>query len=225
MANSKRLYTPKGRLAFAAISRAKKNQRNEDRYGGALLFRVADFTPEEKTLWSAIQEEVRAQSASLGKGKPPRSPFKSGADQVRDDGSFWDGFDEDVIFADFWTKFSATDPDHPLTLVDLDGADVDPRDFYSGCFCRAKFHAYTYVESGNRGVAFGLDGLQWLGEGERFGGGGRGFGDAPPVAGASRPARRTPSETGAPVAGSAPEEQPPERGYQGEDAGGEDMPF
>jgi hypothetical protein len=43
-------------------------------------------------------------------------------------------------------------------------------DFYSGCYARATVTAYAYDKSGNKGVAFGLQNLQKLADGEAFSG-------------------------------------------------------
>ena len=48
---------------------------------------------------------------------------------------------------------------------------TDEEEVYSGCYARVVLNAYAYDQKGNKGVTFGLQAVQKLGEGERFGGG------------------------------------------------------
>lgn len=209
---TKKLFTPKCRLAFAAISRPKLNQRGEERWGAALLFTPSQFTPTERELWSALEEEAKARAAELPKGTKGRLPFRDGADKLKDDGTPWDGFGPGVRYFNVSTKRGPHDPEFPLTLVDSDGEVLEPEAFYSGCWVRAKVNAFTYQEGGNKGVSFGLLALQWLGEGERFGGG-QGFEGAPAVEGAQKAPRRAQRavEQASDEGGSALDDRPPDR--------------
>ena len=47
---------------------------------------------------------------------------------------------------------------------------IDPEEFYAGCWARATITAYSYDVNGNRGVAFGLQNLQFLGDDKSFSG-------------------------------------------------------
>jgi len=47
---------------------------------------------------------------------------------------------------------------------------ISEDDYYSGCYSRATVTAYGYDKAGNKGVAFGLQNLQKLGDGDRFSG-------------------------------------------------------
>jgi hypothetical protein len=47
---------------------------------------------------------------------------------------------------------------------------ISTDDFYSGCYARATITAYGYDKAGNKGVAFGLQNVQKLADGERFSG-------------------------------------------------------
>lgn len=47
---------------------------------------------------------------------------------------------------------------------------MNPQDVYGGAFYRAQIHAYWYDVKGNKGVTFGLDNVQFVRDGEPFGG-------------------------------------------------------
>jgi hypothetical protein len=47
---------------------------------------------------------------------------------------------------------------------------ISEQDFYSGCYARATITAYGYDKAGNVGVAFGLQNVQKLRDGEAFSG-------------------------------------------------------
>lgn len=47
---------------------------------------------------------------------------------------------------------------------------IDQSEFYAGCFARVTFNAYAYDTMGNKGVAFGLNNVQKVKDGEALGG-------------------------------------------------------
>ena len=52
-------------------------------------------------------------------------------------------------------------------LVNAQNEDIiDESDFYAGCYARAAINAYAYDQKGNRGVAFGLQNVQKMKDGE-----------------------------------------------------------
>jgi len=59
-------------------------------------------------------------------------------------------------------------------LFDTDGSDIDEEDsdaLYSGCYVQAIFEAYPYTQD-SKGIAFALQGVKKISDGERLGGGG-----------------------------------------------------
>jgi hypothetical protein len=58
-------------------------------------------------------------------------------------------------------------------IVDADREEImSKEEFYSGCFGRAAINFYAYNQSGNKGIACGLNNLQKLEDGDRLSGGG-----------------------------------------------------
>ena len=45
---------------------------------------------------------------------------------------------------------------------------LDPMEVYSGCYARVSINAYPYSAQGNKGVSFGLNNVQKMGDGESF---------------------------------------------------------
>ena len=57
-------------------------------------------------------------------------------------------------------------------VVDRNKAEIlDSNEVYGGCFCKVNLNAYTFDMSANKGVTFGLNGVQKYSDGESFGGG------------------------------------------------------
>ena len=56
-------------------------------------------------------------------------------------------------------------------IVDEDlNAVLDPTQVYSGCYARVSINAFPYSNSGNKGISFGLNNVQFLQDGEPLGG-------------------------------------------------------
>jgi hypothetical protein len=53
--------------------------------------------------------------------------------------------------------------------ADLDPV-LDPTSVYSGCYARVSINAFPYSNSGNKGISFGLNNVQFLEDGEPLGG-------------------------------------------------------
>jgi len=59
---------------------------------------------------------------------------------------------------------------HKPGVVDEHANDVrDPSKIYGGCYLQATVRPYTYDTEGNKGVAFGLQNVQFVRDGESFG--------------------------------------------------------
>lgn len=56
-------------------------------------------------------------------------------------------------------------------VVDADlNAVLDPTSVYSGCYARVSINAFAYSNSGNKGISFGLNNVQFLADGDALGG-------------------------------------------------------
>lgn len=163
--NTTKTVTPKARIAFAQLFEAKSFDGNPAKFGCTLIFdKEAQASPEFKKM-----KELASNSAKEKWGdKLPatmRSPFRSSSEKEG-----MAGFDEGTVFINVSSK-------NQPRVVDknkVNGAFPliqDASKVYSGAYVRASVNAYAYDQKGNKGVAFGLNNVQFLTDGERLGGG------------------------------------------------------
>lgn len=153
---SDNIITPKFRVSYPNVFRARKNDLNgKDEYSIVALFpKGTDLSALKKAASEAAKEK-------WGDKIPTnlRSPFRDQAEKEKD-GKLPEGYEAGAIF------ISMKSTQRP-GLVDGNRQPViDENDFYAGCFARAQVRAYAYEQKGNRGVAFGLQNLQKMGEGD-----------------------------------------------------------
>lgn len=156
-----RLMSPKFRVSFAHVfTPTAMTEGQTKKYSVVALVKEKEIKGEEKQKMEALkalaQETLKTAfgpKAVFGKGY--RSPFKDGNDKD------YDGY-EDV------TYFTLSSLQRP-GLVDHNREDIiNEEDFYSGCYARATVTCYSYDNTGNKGVAFGLQNLQKLDDGDPF---------------------------------------------------------
>ena len=102
-------------------------------------------------LEAAVAEVVKAEYGA----NPPKKlklPFKDGDEEN------WDGYEGHL--------FIRTTSVRPPKLIDqnrneVTGADIEKM-FYAGCWVRAAVNPFTYDNSGNKGVSFGLQLVQFI---------------------------------------------------------------
>ena len=152
------VLTPKFRASFANVFRPGKamEEGKAPKYSLTMLF--------EK---GADLSKLKAAAAQAAKDKWGDKPPKQMRSPFRDQGEKeFAGYVEGAVF------INATSDKKP-GLVDAKVQDIiDESDFYSGCYARATVRAFAYSKAGNNGVAFGLQNVQKLADGEPLGGGG-----------------------------------------------------
>lgn len=176
MANAKetrKVTTPKFRASFAWVFEPQppmEGSTGEPKYGVTMLFdRAAQKTPAyeamKKLAIAAAKEKFGNKLKDDGNGwfVGLRNPFRDGAEK-----SELEGYGDGVIFVAATTKMQPGLVDQRLNRII--SKDVGEDGFYSGCYARATVTAYGYDKAGNKGVAFGLQNVQKLGDGEAFSG-------------------------------------------------------
>ena len=163
------ILTPVARLSYPSLFKARAMQEGQElKYSAVLLFpKDADL----KSLKQAV-EVATAKKWPDAKKRPAnlRSPFRDGdADRSGTEGY------ENVIFITASNKLRpvVVDQDvHPvLSLPITEDSIAQAEDVvYAGCYVKALVRAYAYDQKGNRGVAFSLEMLQKVKDGERFSG-------------------------------------------------------
>lgn len=163
--------TPKGRVSFASVFKATAmDDKQAKKYSVVLLFpKGADLLEMKKAAMDVAKEKwpqkmpstsdpVKFWDEVKAKGKF-KTPFRDGAEK-----DHLEGYEEGITFVRFSSK-------QKPRVVDAKRNDVEEEEFYSGCWAHLTYTCYSYSESGNQGVAFGLVNLQKVKDDEPFGGG------------------------------------------------------
>jgi len=149
--------TPEFRVSFANVFKPRAFEGQEAKYSVCMLFDKKTDLSELKRLAAEAVNEKWPDSSKRPKGL--RNPFRDGDTEKGDLAGY-----EGKIFINASSKIKPG-------LVDQDVQPIiSEDDFYSGCYARATVTAYAYDTAGNRGVAFGLQNLQKLRDGEAFSG-------------------------------------------------------
>lgn len=152
-----KVTTGKFRSSYANVFVARSIEDGDPMYSITMLFDKDD--PCLKDLKKVAKNAVANKWGS----NPPknlRSPFRDPDDDDKHPGEAYKG--KIYIRASSKTKPGIVDAHR--------NAIIDPNEFYSGCYARATLNAFGYDTKGNKGVSFGLNNLQKLGEGERLDG-------------------------------------------------------
>lgn len=154
--NSLRVITPKARLSYPALFKPAKAMADggEEKFQCELIFPAGTDLSELK---KAANEAARAKWGNKIPAKL-RSPFRSGdEDRVGKDGY------EGAIF------ISCRSKDKPGVVI---GPNREPcmkeSDVYGGCYVRVSVTAFAYDTGGNKGVAFALNNVWKIADGEPF---------------------------------------------------------
>lgn len=152
-----KIITPKFRVSFPQVFEPKGFEGQEPKYSVVMLFDKATDISALKKLAQKAVEERWPDPAKRPKGL--KNPFRDG--DIEKAGM--DGYANTI----FITATSKMKPG----LVDKNAQPIiDQDEFYAGCYARAQLTAYAYDKAGNKGVAFGLQHIQKLEEGEPFSG-------------------------------------------------------
>lgn len=181
-----KLITPEFRVSFANVFRPQaplpgSRPDAKPKYGLTMLFAPgADLSRLKAAAAAAAQEKFGKRLQDPAFAAKLRSPFRDQGEKT------FEGYVKGAIF------INATSQQRP-GLVD---AQVQPiieeSQFYSGCYAIASVNAFAYEQLGNVGVAFGVNNIQKVRDGEPLGGRTRPEADFKPVA---------PAATGAPATG------------------------
>jgi len=181
-----KVLTPKFRVAFPNVFRARRNDLNgKDEYSLVALFpKDADLT----ALKAAAQDAI-IKKFGEDKSKWPqnmRNPFRDQGDRAKKDqqGNEFlpDGFEPGAIYLTLRSNQRPDVVDQSVQSI------IDESEFYGGCWARASISAYAYDTKGNRGVSFGLGNVQKVADDDAFGNKSKAEDDFAPVEGAKKEA-------------------------------------
>jgi len=149
------------RLAYNSVLEPKVSDLDgadkTPKYPAVILIEPND--PLIKLMQEAMME---AANEFFGEGKIPkglRSPIRDGEEKA-----------EEYPFYAGHKFINVTTKNKPGVVDQRNKPITDPDEIYSGCWVRVEINCFAYDRKGNKGVAFGLNNLQKLGDDERFGG-------------------------------------------------------
>lgn len=170
--------TPKFRVSYPNVFKARRNDLSgKDEYSLiALMPKGADLAKLKEVAQKAIVDKWGADKAKWPANL--RSPFRDQADRAKNvDGKMVlpAGYEAGAIFLNLKSS-------QRPGVVDQNVQDIiDETQFYAGCWAIASVNAYAYDNKGNRGVAFGLNNIQKVKDGEPLGNRARPESDFAPV--------------------------------------------
>lgn len=174
------VVTPEGVASFVyAFTPQEPNAQNQlkaPKHSCTILFPAdADLAHLKKLAGDALAKKFGAKMNDADFVAKLRNPFRDQGDKE------FDGYVKGNKYI-----IATSDAQHPPIIVDGNRNDIkEPRHLYAGAKIRLVVSAYAYDTAGNRGVAFGLKGIQKTGDGTPLSGGGAVAADSfSPVAGA-----------------------------------------
>jgi len=159
----KKIITPVFRVSFPNVFEATSYQGGAPKYGVTAVFDPETFSEADKVRWQEMMSP--ADEASLERFKKPLEKLPANFKKPVREGSEKEGlagFGEGLVFCSFTSR-------NKPGIVNVDGVTAieDDADFYPGCYARATINAYAYENVG-KGVAFGLQNLKKIKDGERL---------------------------------------------------------
>lgn len=160
--------TPMFRVSYPQVFEAKLNELSKKaEYSVVALFpKGTDLSGLEKAAKEAMVKRWGVDPKKWPKNR--RSPFRDQVEREKenDEGLKYlpDGHEAGAIFMNLKTK------NRPGLVNASCKPILDETEFYAGCYARAAVVAYAYDAAGNAGVAFGLQHIQKLKDGEPFSG-------------------------------------------------------
>ncbi len=159
-----KVVTPPFRLSFPNLFEKSSFKGSEPKYSCVMIFHPDKFTAADKKQYQEMKRIANEASVDFHKKALKdlpdnfKRPLKDGAEKEH-----LEGYGKGTIFCTASTKQmpgvinKGKDPLHQMT----------PEDMYPGCWCRATVTSYGYDNIG-KGVAFGLQNIQKLGDGQNF---------------------------------------------------------
>jgi len=175
-----KVMTPVFRAAYPNLFKARRNDLSgKDEFSVVAVFKKGeDLTVLRKAAFAAGQEKWGEDRKKWPKNL--RIPFRDQGDRgvEDDDGNMVmpDGYETGAIYMNLKSL-------QKPQVVDQDVQDIlDSSLVYGGCYLKASINAYAYDAAGNRGIAFGLNNVQFVKDGKPFGNRTRAQDDFKPVA-------------------------------------------
>lgn len=171
-----KVVTGKIRLSYVHIWEAFANEDGQEpKYSCVLLIPKTDKT--------TMKDLRAAQQAALEAGKDSRFGGKIPAvwsDTIHD-GDVEADLDRNPEYAGHW-YMSVSSKTRPGIVDNNVQPILDSTEVYSGCYAKVSINCFPFVHSGKKGVSFGLNHVQKVGDGDFLGGRSKAEDDFEPVA-------------------------------------------
>lgn len=169
---SNRAVKAKGRLSYPNLFTPRAiNDQGDPKYSATLLIPKSDtdtVARVQAAIDAAVQDGVdrRIFKGAVDPSRSKYPPLRDG-DSPKDDGT--PRGDE---FAGHWFISAKAPGNKPRpSVVDANVQPVmDESEIYAGCYVNMFVEFYAYENSGNKGIAASLRGVQFVEDGERLGG-------------------------------------------------------
>ena len=143
---------------------APKGSNSDLQYSACLVFsKDTDLSDLKKAAEDAGKAKWVEKYISLKDSGSLRMPFRN--DRLKEK-----GYEPGSVYINVRSKQK---PGIASKYAGTDGKTLvitDPDEVYSGCRVRATLSVFAYDKAGNRGISFGLNNVQKLGDGERLDG-------------------------------------------------------
>lgn len=150
-----KVLTPEFRVSFPNVFTPRAFEGQEAKYSIVMLFpKGTDLSGLRKLAQQAVNEKW---PDATKRPKNMRNPFRDGDVEKSD----MDGYAGHIFI-------SASSKMAPGIVDKNRNAIIDEAEFYPGCYAHATVTCYAYSKMGNSGVAFGLQNIQKLRDGQPF---------------------------------------------------------
>jgi hypothetical protein len=161
------VITPEFRVSYPNVLKARKNDLNgKEEYSVMAIFsKSADLSALKAAAVAAMEKKFGKDKKAWP--KQYRTPFRDQADRGKEDDNgnlvLPDGFEAGAIYLNLKSK------DKPAVMDQRVKPITEEKDFYAGCFAKARINASAYDQAGNKGVSFYLSHIQKTKEGAPLG--------------------------------------------------------
>ncbi len=161
---SKNIMTPEFRASYPKLFKAEKNQLSgKEEFSVVALFKKGqDLSALKKAAEDCLIEKLGPDKTKWP--KKLKSPFRDQSEREKD-GEMPAGHEPGAIFMNLKSTYKPGVVDQNVQPI------IDDSEVYAGCYLRATVRPYYYDQAGNKGVAFGLQNVQKVRDGEPLGGG------------------------------------------------------
>lgn len=153
-----KVTTPPFIVSYPAVFEPKENLNGKMKYSVSMVFPDGtDLSHMKKACKAAIVAKFGPDKSDWP--KKLKLPFRDGNEDKDGEGVYKDA-----------TFVSANSNNRPGIVDKNMNEIIDEDDFYAGCTARATVNFYFFDKSGTKGIACGLNNLQFLKDGERLDG-------------------------------------------------------